>query len=58
MPPLAIGLLGVAALLQFYFVTCFMKPWLRAGWRGRVAEVLFWMSIATSAVGVAIGGRL
>jgi len=60
MPLSAIALLGVAATLQLLFVLKFLKPELRAGWRGKLGEGLFWFGVAASVVAFAIGlnGRL
>jgi hypothetical protein len=55
MQSLAFALLGVGALLQRWFVVWFPKPALRAGWRGRTAECLLWLSVVELAIALTIG---
>ena len=50
---LPVGLLAIAAVGQIYVARRWSSA-LRAGWRGRAAEYLFWASIAASAVALAV----
>jgi hypothetical protein len=47
-------LLAFAAVGQVYFATRLLTPTLRTSLQGRVAEALLWVSVAGSAVALAI----